>query len=558
MYPTTADRGAEPDHIPRSIGLPAFLRGFPARHREWWRNRPPGLAERLVNLAGIVVAVGWLCVLFLPHAKMICQPGPQEYNEPATWYATFLLDHGRNPYTEAELPGSALGQGPFYNLVVLAFKPMFGTDYAAHRMVNLVFLAASLWLLVGLMQRAGAGLGIALLSMTFYYWMCLNNIMISARADAPGLFFFLLGLFVPWENNYSRRSSVFGLVCALLSFQFKGYFAVAGCATLLGTFFVRSKREACWLGVAYFALLILSLAVTSLFFPYFFIETIIGQYEGAKVNAHDDISAMHTVMLFGRAWPYMLVMLLGFGAWLWRRQADRRAGRTASESGQEAWYADMRYRVLGVVFLIFLALVYFYMGHNAGAYFTYHLHLLFPLMFVLTALTMTRAWQRILFGLLLMAFVMFWLNNPGGPDSTVPYHRMEQLVNASQGEVLGIPCTTDIFARTGRRVLHDGSSMFLGFCLADNRAARNPQAAAIVKMFDDVGREVERKVAAREYVLVLTEFDNPMYCSEELLKKNYDQVEQIDYYTYFGHSPVRVWRPKPRQPDAGPAPGSAR
>jgi hypothetical protein len=22
------------------------------------------------------------------------------------------------------------------------------------------------------------------------------------------------------------------------------------------------------------------------------------------------------------------------------------------------------------------------------------------------------------------------------------------------------------------------------------------------------------------------------------------QTEQIDYYTYFGHSPVRVWRPK--------------
>jgi hypothetical protein len=58
---------------------------------------------------------------------------------------------------------------------------------------------------------------------------------------------------------------------------------------------------------------------------------------------------------------------------------------------------------------------------------------------------------------------------------------------------------------------------------------------------------VVRKVTNREYALVFTEFDEPYFCTSELLKKNYDKEEQIDYYTYFGHSPVRVWRPKPRE-----------
>ena len=49
----------------------------------------------------------------------------------------------------------------------------------------------------------------------------------------------------------------------------------------------------------------------------------------------------------------------------------------------------------------------------------------------------------------------------------------------------------------------------------------------------------------RAYAVVLTEFDDPYFCSADLLRKYYDKVEQIDYYTYFGHSPVRVWRPKP-------------
>ena len=159
---------------------------------------------------------------------------------------------------------------------------------------------------------------------------------------------------------------------------------------------------------------------------------------------------------------------------------------------------------------------------------------------------------------LLAVFVMRLLDVPDKPDAAGPYRRLEQLIFNSKGEILGIPCTTDIFARTSRRVLHDGSSMFLGFALARDRADRDPLAAIILKKFDEVEQEAKRKVAAREYEMVLTEFDAPMYCDEALLKKNYDKVEQVDYYTYFGHSPVRVWRPKPQEPDAGAPPAAGK
>ncbi len=508
-----------------------------------------------MNLAGIVIGAGWLVALFLPHLKVISQPGPVEYNEPAIWHATWLLDHGRNPYTAKELPGAAYCFGPLYNYVVIAFKPLLGLDYSAHRMVNLIFLAGALFLMARLMRKAGAGLGIALLATACYYWMSLYNIMITARPDTMGLFFFLLGLFVPWEFNYTRWPTIIGLLCALVAFHCKFYFALAGCATLLGVFLVRSKREGCWLGVGFFAALGLSFLGFWRAFPYYYLETVVIQRYAAILNSHQDISDMHTVMLWERAWPFLLIMAGGFVAWLWRRQAVGRGKPEEKSRTGLAWISATRTEALSGIFLIFLLVVFCYMGRNAGAFFTYHLHLLFPPMFVLTACVITRPWIRIAAGLLLGSFVMGRLDIPPVPDATVPYRHLEDLITGpSPGEILGIPCLTDIFERNDRKVLHNGNTMFLGFALADGRAARDPMAAIIENDFREVEAEATARLKAQIYGLVFTEFDRPVYSEEEVLKKYYDKVEEVNYFTYFGHSPVGVWRPKSRNNPSGGQP----
>jgi hypothetical protein len=123
---------------------------------------------------------------------------------------------------------------------------------------------------------------------------------------------------------------------------------------------------------------------------------------------------------------------------------------------------------------------------------------------------------------------------------------MEQLISSNQGEVLGIASQTDIFERNNRKVLHNGNTMFIGSAFGDNGIERDPMIALLARKMDEVEAEVRRKVAAREYGLVFTEFDDPYFCDKETLQRNYDMTEQIDYYTYFGHSPVRVWKPKPQ------------
>jgi len=338
---------------------------------------PPPLPRRFrvvetgAELLACTLAIAWLLALALSHLKFISQPGPQEINEPSFWYTTFLLDQGRNPYSPEELPGAAQFFGPLYHGVVLALKPLFGIGYDAHRFLNLLCIAGSLWLLVTRMRRLGSGLGIALLSSTWIYWICLQNIMITARPDALGLLFFLLAIIIPGERRYSLRASAFGLACTFLAFHCKAYFGLALLPTLAGLALLRSWRHAAVAALAFFATLAASIAALDHVFPLCSLETFFMQRNSVAINTSDDISPMHTAMLFERAWPYFL--FLAGAALLIPRHL-------------RTWLHQLRQRdphaiALGLtlaLLLLHFAIVYFYMGHNGGALFTYHLHLIFP------------------------------------------------------------------------------------------------------------------------------------------------------------------------------------
>lgn len=185
------------------------------------------------------------------------------------------------------------------------------------------------------------------------------------------------------------------------------------------------------------------------------------------------------------------------------------------------------------------------MGRNAGAYFTYQLHLLFPLLFVLGAYAANTPWARLGFGLMLIGFVCWRLDVPPVPDSVVPFRKMEAMIGSAQGEVLVIAPSTDLLERTSRRVLHNRNTMFLGSAFAGGGIERDPMIALLAKKLEQIEVDVRRKIAAKEYEFIFSEVDLPYFCDTETFKKTDVMTEQIDYYTCFGHSPVRVWRPKP-------------
>ena len=506
-----------------------------------------GAVETAANLLACTLAVVWLLALALSHLKFVSQPGPHEINEPSFWYTTFLFDQGRYPYSPDELPGAAQFFGPLYHGVVLALKPLFGVGYDAHRFLNLLCIGGSLWLLATRMRRLGSGLGIALMSSAWIYWICLQNIMITARPDALGFLLFLLAIIIPWERAYSPRSATLGLVCTLLAFHCKAYFGLALLPTLAGLVLTYSWRRTTIAALVFFAALIASILLLNHFFPLYWLETFVMQRNAVAINTSDDISPMHTALLFERAWPYFL-FLAGAAILLprhfhpWRHELSRRQPRAIA---------------LGIalsLLLLHFALVYFYMGHNGGALFTYHVHLIFPPLLLVTAFALARSSPglRIGFTVVLAAFGAFNITVHTVEDSAPAHQRLTELIAEADPVYGSSSFVTDILARHQRPVHNSGFSLFLPMATMDGRDETDPGARAIRDAFDRAPAEATDNIVDRTYDLVLTSDDFLVFGDIDTLAQHYEPTERVFMPMYFGGNFIQVWKPR-RDSDSVPS-----
>lgn len=511
--------------------------------------------DRLANWAGVLLGASWMIAVLLPHLNFICQPCAQELNEPAAWYGTYLLDHGRNPYALSELPAAAQYFGPFYNYIVLAFKPLLGTSYAAHRTVNLIFIAASLWLIGAGMRRAGASPGMTTLSLALYYWLCVNNIMISARPDAPGLFFFLLGVILPWRFEYSRGPVLAGLFFAFLGFHCKAYFVLAALVPLMGTALQRSKRDAIIYAAGFSVAIVLSVAVLGHYFQCYFLETIPMQYVAVVANSADEFTARHTREFFLTGWPYLIPMVIVASGWFGRFPFKAAARKCLSGLFRpDTPLLEERMPVLGIVFLIYAALVYFKMGSNGGATFTYHIHLLFPLMFLLSASVVNTALKRIGFTFVLGLLILQQWNIPEVVDSSPAYARLSQLVTEHKN-VFALPIAAQVLAENGRTVYDDGFTTSIPFLFNGKLMKKYLLDAEIEQSYDRMVQKIRTMVDAQSYDMMITRNNFCEYCDMAEIRRNYELKETFMMPTYFGHADIQVWYPKGAS--ARPAPAAA-
>jgi hypothetical protein len=507
------------------------------------------MLEHALNLAAIIIGAGWLLVLVRAHLAMVAQPGPQELNEPAAWYATWLLDQGRNPYTLAELPAATQFFGPLYNFVILALKPIFGLDYIGHRLVNFLCIAGILWLLASRMRRAGTSLGVTLLSAALFYWLCVTNIMVMARPDALGLLLFTAGVIIPWERGFRRGPAILGLACAFLAFHCKAYFALAGVTVLLGVACHRSKREAFWLAAGYLLALAASVALLAEIYPYYLLETFVMQYGTVRINSNDLSLAEHTTQLVACGWPWLL--LLGFAlkdfilAYDWRTNLAF-FGRNFLNPAAPLTIQPLP--VLGIGLLLHVGLIQAVMGRNGGADFTYHVHLLFPFMLLLLAGWAVTLRRRLVAAAMLGLCVQTSLYRQNVPDSAPAYAQLEQKL-ASFRQVLGLGTTNDILARQGKRVYSDGFTIFFAGAFRDSPLAGREATRQLAQHCTEVAQGIADDVVNRRFDLILTTDDWCYYCDMGKIRANYEMRDRLDLCMPFTCDHIQFWYP--RTPAAG-------
>ncbi|HWA09404.1 MAG TPA: hypothetical protein VG838_08145 [Opitutaceae bacterium] len=514
----------------------------------------------LLYLVAAALSLGWILALARQHFMMMMQPGPQELNEPAAWYATWLLDQGRNPYSVQEMPGSAQFFGPLYSYVVLALKPVLGIDYPAHRILNFVCILLTLWLLCSRMVRLGASRTLALVAGALLYWIFNQNILITARPDALGMLFFVAGIIIPWERGYRRWPVVIGLACAVLAFHCKAYFALSGTATLLGVACHRSKGEALAMGAGFFAAIFATIGIFMYFYPLYYAEVFVMQSGTVVVNSNSDILYMHTAMLVERAWPYLLI--LSFACAHFAARYDWKANLAFAR----AHWRDLRtpltaqpLPVLGLVLIVHLVLMQAVMGRNGGATFTYHIHLLYPLFMLALAAYATTPRRDVIAVVLLAVCTQLNFELDGAPDSSPAYTQLAKKLEPYQN-VLGIASTTEILARQGKAVHNDGFTIFVPCAFGGGLLGRTKSVDALNQRYAESLDAIKDDVINHRVDVIMTQDRWCYLCDMDTVRANYEvhPDERMDLPMRFAWDNIDFWYPKspptPATPPSPPAP----
>jgi hypothetical protein len=514
-----------------------------------------GGVVRALEVLAIVAGAAALAASLFVHLRFIAYPAPQEITESAALYATFQLSIGQNPWTAESFPVSTQFFGPFYNYVVLAFKPLFGIGYGAHRFVNLLCLVAIFFYLGSHLRRLGASLGVVLCCLSTLYWLVMDNIMITARPDVLGWGLFLVALLHPFSRGYRVGPSLVGLCFALLAFQCKAYFVAAGGATLLGLALLHSWPLAIVLGMVFGSAVVLSVWVTTYFFPLYYAQSFVMSASMVKGNASNEMMVTHGRLFIARAWPFVVLLIMAL--YLRWRDATAVDGHRVG-----TWLRSINWRncvprtpnqVLGLVFIFWLPMVLIYLARNGGAWLTYHTHLLFPVLLLVVALALRDVRLRSVSRLGLALFAVLGLQLRWTPDDTTPHHRVARVIAEERGEVYAGTSYVDALLGQGRPVYETGFTVFHGFLFSGDRASPGSLRHALLGRSTELRRQLTAKFERQEFGLVVTEDETSFGVDLDVIRRNYKIVERFQHPTYFGHGEVLFWRRRQREPDVNEA-----
>jgi hypothetical protein len=178
------------------------------------------LNYRVIGLAILVLSI---VRLVRYHWEVMTNMYPNEYREGAMLMTSQLLLSGGNPYALDRQPQYTNVYGIFYPLVNLGLAFFTQIDLPHHRIVSAIFMLAGCLTLYLVMQRLNVKLFYRIGGVGVFYGHSIYSGS-YAYPNSLGVFLLLITIFIPWQYNYNRNSSIVSIFAGILGFLTKPYF----------------------------------------------------------------------------------------------------------------------------------------------------------------------------------------------------------------------------------------------------------------------------------------------------------------------------------------------
>lgn len=502
------------------------------------------------------------------HLQIVLAPVPLDLYEGTMLLITGIIAAGGNPYTFEFQPHAADVYPPLYNIITAPLTAVFGNNFQLHRLVSAFFIFCAAGL-VGFATRAHSGsVRAGFAAATGFYAALLFYATPVSSTNALGVALFLASVVIPWYANYSVRSLVFAVFCALLAFYAKQYFIIGMPILCLYIFLYVSITRGFLLGLGFASALITSLALVHKTSPYYLDITLFAPSAAISGLQNFDILVMQ-LLKFAETYAGLLLALFIYAVVSAYRSGGATLRQRCLESitlARSTWRGPLVSRPVDFYWfgLFWSSLVIVaWLGWNPGNYMTYLFQLMSPFLLVGALSTLARAsrnWWPLAF-LVTLSFYQSWaiLHKDFSVDLQ-NWQKMDAMIAESK-ETLATQMLLEILLRHDKAVYQDGHTFY--FPLAANKPAwfvkKDPQQR-VEAIWDRYMTMLYRKIERQEFDLILLSpwemrgifMNNPppfeAVAGRKFLARHYQLDEKIPLSMTQRHGAgtwtIQVWRPR--------------
>lgn len=195
------------------------------------------------SIALIVLSFYAFIYLLYFHYLIISYPYPIEQRDSIQIVTTNLMLSGINPFSYEIQPAGTNTYGILQSILTLPLARIYGSNLFTHKLVVGIFILASVGVFALILVHKKIRPGIVISLITIFYASLLFAPISYTRCDSIGLFFFLLGLYIAYVNDFSRKSLILAYIIGILGVLTKTYYLLLYLFILAYLYLFRSIKR---------------------------------------------------------------------------------------------------------------------------------------------------------------------------------------------------------------------------------------------------------------------------------------------------------------------------
>jgi 4-amino-4-deoxy-L-arabinose transferase-like glycosyltransferase len=464
--------------------------------------------------------------------QLITYPFQLEYREGATLLFTQAILEGKNIFSLQQAPLYTNGYGVVYNLIIIPFAKLFGNTLLIHRFFTAIFSFASTGLIIYTIYSKNKNVLAALFGGISFLISQLYWVIPTARADATGLFFFLLSILIPYFNSYSYRSLILSAIFGLIAFYTKPYFVISIPIIASFIFLFLSKKKGLFIIFFSVGISLISILIVNYFYETYFYNVI---YVHTKIVSDQVLHANKQVYQFLLAYFPTIVG----GCLILFSEKGRNSEKVISTFID--WKKSLRFNLINFseplinfkfdVFGYFLIcstiIIYFTLGRHIGSYMVYLFQLMTPFLIIqiLGRLTSGNPYRLLILSLFVVNILTFRSDYQLDINLS-DWKKAKEYIQSSQS-ILNSPALTQILVEKNKPIIDSGQTQYFFVPLDYSSNHFLPESKEIQNIQSHFKNAIRSEINNRgyDYVMVST-WDSPFANTDEL-NENYQVVDAL-------------------------------